>query len=911
MKRSDLFLVCVLLSLVAVVYGWCAVAGSAPWRLGEPQKDKYTLLVEGFMKGQLSLDAPVSPELLQSPNPYDPAQRKPGTSIHDASLYNGRYYIYFGVVPAVVLLLPFRAVAGFGLPLGASIFVFCLLGYLAALLLFLRIRRAFFPRAGFLSTAAAGLALGFFTFAPMLLRRHSTYELPIASGACFALFALLFLFQSLYGARWRLTALALSSLCLGLAFGSRPIYILAPLCLLPALWGWFRISREARTWRPMLRALAAAVVPWCAVGGLLALYNYLRFGSPFEFGVSYILSGVYEAKVPHFGLGYLPYNLWAFLLTPPTVGPYFPFFGEGRIPVAAPPFHFTSDGICGVLPVLPIFAAGVLLPFFKRKRLPASLCDNGTVEPGPGAIFGATAWLGFSVLGLMLCFCAAMSRYLGDILPAFAVLAACGLLAAEELAARSGKSLLARTLGGVTVLSSLSFSLVALLVCMLTRDGIFTWNPDTYAWVSRAANRCVATVETVVGRRHGALEFRLSFPSGLPKAPEEIFRLAEVSQAPRLLIAPEGAGFARLGLSEAGLPVCWSAPLPWSRETVYRVSVESGELMPPAFHPLYEACDEAQRTFLRYRTQVSVDGVPVLWRWRKPSLQGSARWSLAQGFGRLESPRRRDLGAVPSLREATRLILKLPGGEAAPVERLSLDTLPASAAALEQLVSEGSLRWRLVLKDGTQLESRSFERSAGQTVLLELGRLEEGAKSTGGAGWFVVQDGSFSPLTVPREASASSAPAAFSGRIVYGGPFPSAHYRPAGDRFALSVVFPTKKAGAREPLLVSGSHGKADFLFVEYLGENKLRLGWDHWGTPTAWSPELSVSEGKPLRFEIEPDGCFEEPKGPASLRICFGGAPFWQVPGRFYTVSGDEIYFGWNPVGGSSCRGCFSGELR
>ncbi|MFM7752351.1 MAG: hypothetical protein ACKPB0_18240, partial [Opitutaceae bacterium] len=160
MNRSERIVLIALCLAVLGVYSWLSVVGSRPWRFGEPQRDHYNLLVSGFLKGQLSLDAPVHPDLLTLRNPYDPAQRVGIPHIHDASLHRGRYYIYFGPAPAVTLLLPYRLLTGQMLPLGAAVTVFCAAGFACALWLLFLVRRDFFPRAGVAATASARLRPG-------------------------------------------------------------------------------------------------------------------------------------------------------------------------------------------------------------------------------------------------------------------------------------------------------------------------------------------------------------------------------------------------------------------------------------------------------------------------------------------------------------------------------------------------------------------------------------------------------------------------------------------------------------------------------------------------------------------------------------------------------------------------------
>ncbi len=67
-------------------------------------RDYYWMLAQAFQKGQTSLLVEPSPELLQLANPYDLSQRKGIDYLWDTTLYHGRYYLYWGPVPAVLAI---------------------------------------------------------------------------------------------------------------------------------------------------------------------------------------------------------------------------------------------------------------------------------------------------------------------------------------------------------------------------------------------------------------------------------------------------------------------------------------------------------------------------------------------------------------------------------------------------------------------------------------------------------------------------------------------------------------------------------------------------------------------------------------------------------------------------------------
>ena len=62
-------------------------------------------LATAFEHGSFSLEAKPNPALLALPDPYDPSARAGINYPKDFSLYKGRYYLYFGPVPALILAI--------------------------------------------------------------------------------------------------------------------------------------------------------------------------------------------------------------------------------------------------------------------------------------------------------------------------------------------------------------------------------------------------------------------------------------------------------------------------------------------------------------------------------------------------------------------------------------------------------------------------------------------------------------------------------------------------------------------------------------------------------------------------------------------------------------------------------------
>ncbi|MFM9081720.1 MAG: hypothetical protein ACKOTE_16605, partial [Opitutaceae bacterium] len=133
-------LVAALCAAVGWFYVWTVRSSGDPWKFGLEQRDYYNLLIDGWLDGQLHLKVEVPEALLKIKDPYDPTQRPPGLALHDASFFEGKYYLYFGAAPVVTLMLPFRLWSGNDLPLAGAVLSFVYGGFLVAGALFLDVR---------------------------------------------------------------------------------------------------------------------------------------------------------------------------------------------------------------------------------------------------------------------------------------------------------------------------------------------------------------------------------------------------------------------------------------------------------------------------------------------------------------------------------------------------------------------------------------------------------------------------------------------------------------------------------------------------------------------------------------------------------------------------------------------------
>ena len=286
--------------------------------------------------------------------------------LHDASYYNGKYYLYLGVTPVVLLFLPFRAL-GFGdLPQGAAVAAFTFAGVVFWFLTVSLVRRMCVPHRGAGVLYATLVTLGFGGAIPFLLRRPAMYEVAIGCGFFCLAATVYFLVSATFDERTTHWKAGLGSLFLGLAVGARPNLVLAA----PLLWLTWRWRRE-QGYQQLRRLATALVVPLFAVLVLLACYNFARFGSPTEFGTSYQLAGL-DVRLLFADTRRVPFLAYFYLWHPCELNSVFPYVhaslhGSPAMPgftVVEPVagVSFTTEPVAGVFFTTPFLGVLALLP---------------------------------------------------------------------------------------------------------------------------------------------------------------------------------------------------------------------------------------------------------------------------------------------------------------------------------------------------------------------------------------------------------------------------------------------------------------------------------------------------------------------------------------------------------------------
>ena len=339
---------------VIAFYVWTSASTGSPFQFRGANSGYYGLLTDGFLAGHLYLTVMPAPELLALADPYDPVTNS-RYRVHDMSLYRGKYYMYFGAVPALTLFLPWRLATGRSPPEDLAALVYITGGYVFSLLLLRLLVRANVVRTPLVAGAAAALILGFGQYGAVVLRSPGVYGVAIASGYCYFAAALYCFARLVLGGKQSRALAVVAGVLVGLASGCRPHYALAALILSTAYVCYLKGPRLE---------LVLFVVPIVLCGALSLWYNFARFGNVFEFGTSYQLTNNAYTRGVTFNLRSLPADLYYMLACPARLWDQFPF--------VIPRFVAQHSGLyvenaVGLLVLSPVAAAGLALPSWIRR----------------------------------------------------------------------------------------------------------------------------------------------------------------------------------------------------------------------------------------------------------------------------------------------------------------------------------------------------------------------------------------------------------------------------------------------------------------------------------------------------------------------------------------------------------------
>ena len=444
------------------------------FEVGGQNAQQYAELARAFADGQLCLEIEPPEWLAQMDDPYDKGARDEMTKrtgegiLWDTAYYEGRYYVYFGVVPCLLFYLPFYLATGQNFPTAIGVLIACLAFVIGLTMLLWRFATKHFRRVSQGMFLLLQMPLVFCSGVLYLLKFPTFYSLPIACGLAFSVWGLLFWMVGRSAdnpCRWYPSG----SLCMALVLGCRPQLVVLSLIAFPLFWR--RFIKERRLFSPAgAREFACLIAPYAVVWAGVMWYNAARFGSPLNFGANYNLT-MNDMTQRGFNISRLAPALFAYLLQPPNVCGVFPYLQpvDFATTYAGQTIReVTFGGIFACIPVLWTL-------FFTRRVLKMRIAARKT-----HTVAGAVALM--LILGVLLCCldgeaAGILQRYYADF--SFLFLAAAALvifIANESLDPWSTEWLLMQR--ALVALVGLSL-LYSTLICLVPETG---WISSAYPW---------------------------------------------------------------------------------------------------------------------------------------------------------------------------------------------------------------------------------------------------------------------------------------------------------------------------------------------------------------------------------------------------------------------------------------------
>ncbi len=322
--------------------------------------NQYDELAQAVIQGKVYIDNDDVPQSLKDmENPYDTTARNQQSALSgdkyrwDVAYYDGHYYVYFGIVPLLLMYLPFRLIMNAPFPTALGIIAFAFIFAVGVYKLLKLICQKHFKNISIGVFLLTALSFVNGCGAMFLVKRPDFYSIPNITSMAFVVWGLYFWFKGLYKEKHSGISFFLGSLFMALSVGCRPQCALMCTLALPLFAGYF--FKEKKLFTPEgVKRLAALGIPVIVVAAGIMYYNNLRFGSPVDFGSSYNLT-TNDVTRRGFEIGRTGLGLFTYLFQPPSFTATFPYLKNAELETAyigKTIYENCFGGLFAVTPVL-------------------------------------------------------------------------------------------------------------------------------------------------------------------------------------------------------------------------------------------------------------------------------------------------------------------------------------------------------------------------------------------------------------------------------------------------------------------------------------------------------------------------------------------------------------------------------
>lgn len=314
--------------------------------------------VEVVKSGKFYISDEPSQKVLDLKNPYDNYTRDANTIRDvdyrwDTALYNGHQYIYFGILPLLIIFLPFNLLTNRYLKVSIVVFIFSIFIFILLKEILVKIIKRYFKDIPFINVFLSLIILFSGTLILYANGMSRVYELVIIVGLYFVLQGIYFILKSMEFEKRRCLNIFLGSLCLALSVACRPTDLFASLLILPYLIDLLIKNIKEKNNKDLFKLIISVIIPYLTVGIALMWYNYIRFDNIFEFGAKYQLT-IANMKDLESRIFAIPTGLICNLFSFPIFINDFPFIENHNNLMTFYGYYYIENMIGGLFIIAPI-----------------------------------------------------------------------------------------------------------------------------------------------------------------------------------------------------------------------------------------------------------------------------------------------------------------------------------------------------------------------------------------------------------------------------------------------------------------------------------------------------------------------------------------------------------------------------
>ncbi|MDE6530512.1 MAG: hypothetical protein K2K96_07040, partial [Lachnospiraceae bacterium] len=288
----------------------------------------YQELAWALDAGQASLLEKPSQALMEMEDPYDFMTRMVDQieCKFDFAYYDGNYYVYHGILPCLLFYLPIYQLTGLNMPNSIPVFLCCLFFGLGFCGLMRQIILRYFRKTPFALYVMITLTGLFGCQLPFFITQPNSFILTIICAVALVVWGLYFwisakkIEQTGYS-KGRIMA---GAFCMALVAAARPTMLLYSVLAFVIFGRAWLTDREGYDKKSRINMMVLFAIPYVAVAIPVMYYNYIRFGSPFDYGMQYNLTAFNLAHI-QFSLDRIFYAIGEYLFRIPDFNYFFPF----------------------------------------------------------------------------------------------------------------------------------------------------------------------------------------------------------------------------------------------------------------------------------------------------------------------------------------------------------------------------------------------------------------------------------------------------------------------------------------------------------------------------------------------------------------------------------------------------------